>query len=261
MEAIRASRGRRVPGRDKGGESVMEHRTDETGEGFGAAPGEAAPDEKHEPSGEGETTTATAVVEDAEQAKEEEETAAEPGEAAPEEEREPSGEGETATATAVVEDAEQAKEEEEEEEETASEPGEAASDEEREPSGGGETATASAVVEDAEQAKEEEETASEDETTPAAAAGGTTNGTAPSKDDDRVERYTDADLEGYRRRWDALLAGFVDDPRASVEQADALIGELVDRVSQRREQLRDELGRQDDRGQTEAMRLAIHRYR
>lgn len=180
----------------------MEHHTDETRQGFGAAPGEAAPDEEHEPFGDGETTTASAVAEGAEQAEDQEETASEE-----------------------------------------------------------KTTTASAVVEGGEQAEEQEETASEGETTPAAAAGATTNGSAPSNDADRVELYTEADMEGFRRRWDALLAGFVDDPRASVEQADTLIGELVDRVSQRREQLQDELGHRDDPCETEALRLAIRRYR
>lgn len=95
----------------------------------------------------------------------------------------------------------------------------------------------------------------------ATADGGTTNGTTPSNGAERVELYTDSDLEGFRRRWDTLLAGFVDNPRAATEQADALIGELVDAISQRRKQLHDALEGEDDRGGTEAMRQAILRYR
>jgi hypothetical protein len=96
----------------------------------------------------------------------------------------------------------------------------------------------------------------------AAATGGpTTNSAAPSNGTDIVELCTDSDMEEFRRRWAALLAGFVDDPRASAEQADGLIGELVDRVARRRQHLHDALDREDDRGETEAMRQTIERYR
>jgi hypothetical protein len=93
-------------------------------------------------------------------------------------------------------------------------------------------------------------------------AAGTGDGREPAAEDgDRVEVYTEADLEAFRARWQALLGGFVDDPRAAAEQADALIGELVDRVSERRQQLHDTLAGADGGGETEAMRQAIVRYR
>jgi hypothetical protein len=135
---------------------------------------------------------------------------------------------------------------------------EEAHDEEREPSAGGETVTAEAVEE---HVGDEEDAVPESEGAVAAADMATTNGTAPSNGAEHVELYTDSDLEEFRRRWDTLLTGFVDDPRGSAEQADGLIEELVDRVSRRRQQLHDELGREDDRGETESMRQAIRRYR
>jgi hypothetical protein len=32
-------------------------------------------------------------------------------------------------------------------------------------------------------------------------------------------------------RWDAIQTGFVDEPRAAVEQADALVGEMLKRLT------------------------------
>jgi hypothetical protein len=84
--------------------------------------------------------------------------------------------------------------------------------------------------------------------------------TAPSNGADRFELFSGSDIDGYRRRWDELQAGFVDDPRAAADQADMLIGELVDRVSQRRRQLHDEFGGRTE-GDTESMRVAIQQYR
>jgi len=55
----------------------------------------------------------------------------------------------------------------------------------------------------------------------------------------------------------------VDDPKHAAEEADTLVGELVDRIGQRRQQLRDDLGRRSDQsgGETEAMRMALRQYR
>jgi hypothetical protein len=123
----------------------------------------------------------------------------------------------------------------------------------------GEVATALADEDDDD--VEEPEVAPEQASVEAAAEGGTTNGTAPAAGADHVELYTEAELEGFRERWETLLAGFVDDPRAAAEEADELIGELVDAISRRRQQLHDALEGEDDEGETEAMRQAILRYR
>jgi hypothetical protein len=75
------------------------------------------------------------------------------------------------------------------------------------------------------------------------------------------ELFQGGEMDDYRRRWDTLQAGFVDDPRGSAQQADALIGELVDRVSTRHQELREQLGDGTDGGDTEAMRMALRQYR
>jgi hypothetical protein len=79
---------------------------------------------------------------------------------------------------------------------------------------------------------------------------------------ERFELFTTGDVEGYRRRWETLQAGFVDDPRGSAEQAGALLEEAVEHVSRCSRELRDDFGRQIGQGgDTEAMRLALRQYR
>lgn len=60
-------------------------------------------------------------------------------------------------------------------------------------------------------------------------------------------------------RWREIKAGFVDDPRRSVEQADALVEEALNALTARRQTL---LGtwKDNERGDTEALRLALHEY-
>jgi len=135
-------------------------------------------------------------------------------------------------------------------------------DETSEPSVEGEVATAVAEEDDSEEDDDDEqEAAPEQESVEATADGGITNGTAPADDAEPVELYTDSDLERFRQRWDTILAGFVDGPRAAAEQADTLIGELVDVISRRRQQLHEALEGREDQAETEAMRQAIIRYR
>jgi hypothetical protein len=119
------------------------------------------------------------------------------------------------------------------------------------------TSTAAAVA----HGPDEQGTVPEDRDAAAAAEGRTMTGAPAADGTDDFELFSGFDRDDYRRRWNTLQAGFVDDPRAAAEQADALIGEIVDRLSQRRQDLRSDLGREDERGETEAMRLAIRRYR
>jgi hypothetical protein len=69
---------------------------------------------------------------------------------------------------------------------------------------------------------------------------------------------------GYRSRWEAIQTGFVDEPRAAVEQADALVSQVVARLSEvfgrERETLEQQWGRGDNVS-TEDLRIALKRYR
>jgi hypothetical protein len=65
-------------------------------------------------------------------------------------------------------------------------------------------------------------------------------------------------------RWQEIQAGFVDEPRESVAQADALVADLMQRLaagfSNAREGLEAQWGRGDDVS-TEDLRIALTRYR
>lgn len=109
---------------------------------------------------------------------------------------------------------------------------------------------------------DEQLTVPEDRDAAAVAEGRPAVGTAPNGDDRPFELFSGSDVSGYRQRWDTLQASFVDDPKRAADQAEALIGEMVERVTRRHQELRDELGGRADRGDdTEARRLALRRYR
>ena len=67
-----------------------------------------------------------------------------------------------------------------------------------------------------------------------------------------------------RGRWDAIQAGFVDEPRRAVEQADGLVAGAMKRLAEIFAAERATLEGQWDRGDdvtTEDLRVALQRYR
>jgi hypothetical protein len=67
-----------------------------------------------------------------------------------------------------------------------------------------------------------------------------------------------------RRRWTDIQAGFVDEPRRAVEQADGLVAEAIKRLAETFARERAQLEGQWDRGgdvSTEDLRQALQRYR
>jgi hypothetical protein len=67
-----------------------------------------------------------------------------------------------------------------------------------------------------------------------------------------------------RSRWENLQVGFVDEPRRAVEQADQLVTEAINSLSQGFSAQRERLEQQWHRDQdvsTEDLRLAFRRYR
>jgi len=72
------------------------------------------------------------------------------------------------------------------------------------------------------------------------------------------------EAEDMRSRWSAIQIGFVDDPRHSVEMADSLVAEMMQRLAQVFATQHSQLEGQWSRGQdvsTEYLRVALRHYR
>ncbi|MFC6087575.1 hypothetical protein [Sphaerisporangium aureirubrum] len=64
----------------------------------------------------------------------------------------------------------------------------------------------------------------------------------------------------FRQRWREVQAGFVDDPRDAVRQADELVDEAVSAVVRRKQELTDRW-KDADQGDTERLRVTLREYR
>jgi hypothetical protein len=73
---------------------------------------------------------------------------------------------------------------------------------------------------------------------------------------------TDASVD-FKARWDVIQQGFVDDPRAAVTDADKLVSDVLQRLSERFDQQHQGLESQWANGEpsTEDLRSALQRYR
>ena len=70
--------------------------------------------------------------------------------------------------------------------------------------------------------------------------------------------------DDFWRRWDSIQAGFVDEPRRAVQDADALVDDIVKRLADSFSNARTRLEQRWDRGDsvsTEDLRLALQQYR
>ena len=96
-----------------------------------------------------------------------------------------------------------------------------------------------------------------------AAEGHVPEGPTPA-DDDRSREPLVPESFGFESRWDAIQAGFVDEPRRSVAEADALVAEVIDEISAAFAGVRAALEEQWSEGgeaSTEDLRQAFRRYR
>ena len=89
-------------------------------------------------------------------------------------------------------------------------------------------------------------------------------GRAATSDDAAATLFPEKEGNDFRTRWTDIQTGFVDEPRRSVEQADALVAEVMKRLansfSEERSKLEGQWGRGDDVS-TEDLRVALRRYR
>jgi hypothetical protein len=82
--------------------------------------------------------------------------------------------------------------------------------------------------------------------------------------DERRPLFDDDELGTYRSRWDAVQARFVDDPRGTVKDADALVNDVMKQLTQTFTDERSSLESQWSEGKdasTEDLRVAMQRYR
>lgn len=83
-------------------------------------------------------------------------------------------------------------------------------------------------------------------------------------DNGEGELFASDERRGLESRWNDIQAQFVDEPRASVEEANALVEELMNRLVSMFSEQRARLEQQWDRGEdvtTEDLRVALRRYR
>jgi hypothetical protein len=76
--------------------------------------------------------------------------------------------------------------------------------------------------------------------------------------------FQEEDTRTFRQRWDGIQAGFVDEPREAVQQADALVAEIMKRLTDGFADARGQLERdwaQSRDASTEDLRQAFRRYR
>jgi hypothetical protein len=82
--------------------------------------------------------------------------------------------------------------------------------------------------------------------------------------DERMALFPEADISNFRQRWHDLQGTFVDEPRHAVEQANQLVGSVVNRLTQvftdERNRLEADWGKGRDVS-TEDLRQALKRYR
>lgn len=110
-----------------------------------------------------------------------------------------------------------------------------------------------------EEAHEEDRMVERVDEVPAAAASGPAAGQEP-----RTQLVGADEHAGFVARWQEIQAGFVDEPRKAVHDADALVTDLMQRLAEmlasERDQLESRTGASGD-ASTEDLRQGLRRYR
>jgi hypothetical protein len=76
--------------------------------------------------------------------------------------------------------------------------------------------------------------------------------------------FNHVESEHFRTRWSQIQGGFVDEPRSSVQQADALVSEVIEKIAQMFASEHSSLESQWNQGSevsTEELRKALQHYR
>jgi hypothetical protein len=106
--------------------------------------------------------------------------------------------------------------------------------------------------------------ASGDSTTADPRPGQTADQRSSDGGDDRATLFAPQEGERLRGEWESVQAAFVDDPRAAVQRANALVSEVVQNLTESFTTAQSRLEQQWSQGEdvsTEDLRQALHRYR
>jgi F0F1-type ATP synthase membrane subunit b/b' len=79
-----------------------------------------------------------------------------------------------------------------------------------------------------------------------------------------VEPLLGQDADRLRERWQSIQAAFVDEPQQAVEQADALVADVIKRLTRTFEETKDSLETQlgeSEEVSTEELRIGLQHYR
>jgi hypothetical protein len=86
----------------------------------------------------------------------------------------------------------------------------------------------------------------------------------PSETAETTPLFAGQEAEKFRNDWDAIQIAFVDEPRRSVERADQLVAQTIQRLAEIFSEERSRLEGSWSRGEevsTENLRVALQRYR
>jgi hypothetical protein len=76
--------------------------------------------------------------------------------------------------------------------------------------------------------------------------------------------FADDERQSFRSRWEEVQRSFVDEPQGSVQKADALVSDLVEKLTSGFAEARqglEEQWKQGEEASTEDLRVALTRYR
>jgi len=77
----------------------------------------------------------------------------------------------------------------------------------------------------------------------------------------RTRLFEDQDVTRFREQWRELQAGFVDEPRGAVREADTLVSQMMDSLTAQLAEQKRALQGESDAVDTEQLRVALQRYR
>jgi hypothetical protein len=106
--------------------------------------------------------------------------------------------------------------------------------------------------------------AAEETTTAQPQAGDARDQRSPDRDGDHAPLFAAEEGDRLRGEWESVQAAFVDDPRAAVQRANALVSEVVQNLTESFTTAQSRLEQQWSQGEdvsTEDLRQALHRYR